>query len=49
MEAFRENGIVPAADGEGAFWFFERYCCPRFTAPDGDGRVILHHCYYVAD
>lgn len=49
MEAFRKNGIAPVTDPEGAFWFFERYGCPRFTTPDENGYVILDHCYYVAD
>ena len=49
MEAFKDNGIEPVTDEAGAFWFFERYCCPRFTTPDENGLVILDHCYYVAD
>ncbi len=49
MEAFRKNGIAPVTDKDGAFWFFERYACPRFTTPDENGYVILDHCYYVAD
>ena len=24
-------------------WHFERYNCPRFTTPDGDGNVILDY------
>jgi predicted transcriptional regulator YdeE len=49
MEAFRNNGIAPVTDPDGAYWFFERYACPRFTTPDENGYVILDHCYYVAD
>jgi AraC-like DNA-binding protein/predicted transcriptional regulator YdeE len=49
MEAFQKNGIAPVTDADGAFWFFERYACPRFTEPDAKGYVILDHCYYVAD
>lgn len=49
MEAFHQHGIEPVTDEEGAFWFFERYTCPRFTEPDGNGRVILDHCYFIAD
>ena len=49
MEVFRANGITPVTDSEGAFWFFERYACPRFTEPDENGYVILDHCYYIAD
>lgn len=47
-EAFRKNGIALVTDAEGAFWFFERYACPRF-APDENGYVVLDHCYYVAN
>jgi len=32
---------------EGAFWFFERYACPRFTEPDGEGNNILDICHFV--
>lgn len=49
MEEFKKNNITPVTDAEGAFWFFERYACPRFTTPDEDGYVILDHCYYIAD
>lgn len=37
----KKNGVVPTADEEGAYWYFERYACPRFTSPDEDGNVIL--------
>lgn len=36
-------------DGTGAYWFFERYCCPRFTVPDADGRAILDICHFIAE
>lgn len=49
IEAFHKNGITPMTDADGAFWFFERYNCPRFTTPDENGYVILDHCYYIAD
>ena len=26
---------------------FERYNCPRFTTPDGDGNVILDICFFM--
>ncbi|HML47896.1 MAG TPA: hypothetical protein PKE04_14230 [Clostridia bacterium] len=35
------------ADEAGAYWFFERYGCPRFTAPDEQGNIILDICHYV--
>ncbi|WP_040952571.1 hypothetical protein [Gorillibacterium massiliense] len=37
--------ISQAADG--AWWFFERYVCPRFTEKDEAGQVILDICHYV--
>jgi predicted transcriptional regulator YdeE len=37
--------IIP--DKEGAWWFFERYGCPRFTTPDEEGNIILDICHYV--
>lgn len=37
--------IVP--DKNGAWWFFERYGCPRFTEEDKDGNVILDICHYI--
>ena len=36
-----EEGISIKNDAEGAYWFFERYACPRFTTPDAEGNVIL--------
>ena len=35
------------ADEQGAWWFFERYACPRFTTPDENGAVILDIGHYV--
>lgn len=49
MEAFNKNGITAVTDKDGAFWFFERYVCPRFTTPDENGTVVLDHCYYVSE
>lgn len=37
--------IIP--DGQGAYWFFERYGCPRFTTPDDKGNIILDICHYI--
>lgn len=31
----------------GAWWFFERYTCPRFTTPDEKGNIILDVCHFV--
>lgn len=46
-EKLAENGMKVSSDSEGAFWFFERYTCPRFTSPDEKGNVILDICHYV--
>lgn len=41
-----EAGYQPAADGQGAYWFMERYACPRFTQPDEQGNVTLDICIF---
>jgi predicted transcriptional regulator YdeE len=43
MAALKEQGWDYAETG----WFFERYNCPRFTAPDEKGNVILDICAYL--
>lgn len=43
MGAIREKGWRYSEQG----WFFERYNCPRFTAPDENGNVILDICAYL--
>ena len=45
VERVKEQGWQLA---EGA-WSFERYHCPRFTAPDQEGKVILDLCFYLAE
>jgi len=42
-----KQGMEFALDGEGAFWFFERYVCPRYTQPDKKGKRILDICHYI--
>ena len=42
-----ENGFRIKADEKGAFWFFERYGCPRFTTPDDKGNIILDICHFI--
>jgi len=42
-----KQGIKMIPDEEGAWWFFERYACPRFTAPDKKGKVILDICFFA--
>jgi hypothetical protein len=41
----QEMKIIP--DGEGAYWFFERCVCPRFTKPDKRGKKILDICHFI--
>ena len=42
-----EEGYEIVSDEQGAWWFFERYGCPRFTTPDEKGNIILDICHYV--
>lgn len=42
-----EEGYKITSDEKGAYWFFERYNCPRFTTPDTNGNVILDICHYI--
>ena len=42
-----KEGYKVISDKDGAWWFFERYCCPRFTTPDDDGKIILDICHYI--
>jgi len=42
-----KQGMKIICDDEDAFWFFERYVCPRFTMPDKRGKKILDICHYI--
>ncbi|HEX3026747.1 MAG TPA: AraC family transcriptional regulator [Clostridia bacterium] len=46
-ERLSQDGYEIAADEKGAWWFFERYGCPRFTTPDENGNIILDICHFV--
>lgn len=46
-QACLDAGMRIEMDEKGAFWFFERYQCPRFTEPDDQGRVVLDICHFV--
>ena len=46
-ERLEADGMKIMPNGEGAYWFFERYQCPRFTAPDERGNIILDICHYA--
>lgn len=39
LEALRAEGFVRKEN----HWCFERYNCPRYTTPDGEGNVILDY------
>lgn len=47
-QSCEENGYKIIPDKKGAYWFFERYVCPRFTKADEKGNIILDICHYVA-
>jgi predicted transcriptional regulator YdeE len=42
-----DEGYELVSDEMGAWWFFERYGCPRFTEADESGKVILDICHFV--
>lgn len=42
-----EKGYKIISDEKDAWWFFERYVCPRFTTPDDQGNIILDICHYI--
>lgn len=42
-----KDGYEIIQDKEGAWLFFERYACPRFTSKDEEGRIILDICHYI--
>jgi hypothetical protein len=47
FEKIEEKGMELVEDPQNACWFFERYCCPRFTTPDKNGEIILDIGYFV--
>ncbi len=42
-----EAGYQVRSDDNGAYWFFERYTCPRFTTPDEQGKITLDICHFI--
>lgn len=42
-----DEGYEIETDANGAYWFFERYGCPRFTRTDENGNQILDICHFV--
>lgn len=50
ISKFQENGMGNfKSDDKNRAYFFERYNCPRFTAPDEKGNVILDYGIYLAE
>jgi predicted transcriptional regulator YdeE len=47
VKKLEEEGYQIANDEKAGFWVFERYGCPRFTTPDGNGKIILDICWYA--
>lgn len=47
LERLHAEGFEWTADADGVKWCFERYVCPRFTEPDGEGNAILDMCFSV--
>ena len=41
------SGMRLWTDANGGIWSFENCLCPRYTAPDETGNIILDYCYYV--
>lgn len=46
-ESLRNAGMQIAVDDNGIEKSFENCLCPRFTAPDAKGNVILDYCCFV--
>lgn len=42
-----KNGHTIVGDKAGAFWFYERYVCPRFTKPNEQGHRILDIVFFI--
>jgi len=47
LEKLEEEGITLQNDAQGAWWSMERYQCPRFTEPDGEGNKILDLVFFI--
>jgi len=48
MKRLEKDGMKNVPGKDGAYWFMERYGCPRFTTPDSEGKVILDICCHIA-
>lgn len=46
-ERLVQEGHEITDDGQGGWWFFERYNCPRFTSSDEAGNRILDIAHYI--
>jgi predicted transcriptional regulator YdeE len=47
LDTLKAEGWKWAEDENHRSVCFERYACPRFTEPDGNGDIILDQCYYI--
>lgn len=47
FQRMEQENMHMLPDKAGAWWFFERYGCPRFTTPDENGHVTLDICAFV--
>lgn len=47
MDAVKKEGFEIWKDAGGGVWSFENCVCPRYTAPDEHGKIIMDYCYYV--
>ena len=43
------HGAELVADGDGAFWMFERYEFPRSRRPDAEGCLTLDYCFFIGE
>lgn len=47
LERLKAEGFALKKDAQGTWWSMERYQCPRFTEPDGEGNKILDLVFFV--
>lgn len=46
-QAIVDSGLELWKDDNGGVWSFENCVCPRYTAPDDKGNIIMDYCYFV--
>ncbi len=47
LQRMEEEGLTLKKDTQGTWWSMERYQCPRFTEPDGEGNKILDLVFFI--